>query len=120
LKVIIAGTRTLYVPLEYVGRCVKESGFAITEVVCGKAKGIDSCGEAWAKEKGIPVTPFPADWDKWGLAAGQRRNKQMQEYADALVLIWTGDAKRSPGSAGMKRLMGLARKPVHEVIVNED
>ena len=68
----------------------------VTEVVSGGAKGADSEGERWANYHGIPITKFPADWDKYGRKAGPMRNKQMAEYADGLVLFQGGR-----GSANM-------------------
>jgi hypothetical protein len=49
----------------------------ITCVISGKAKGADTLGEVWAKANGIPVAEFPADWDKYGKAAGHLRNSEM-------------------------------------------
>lgn len=54
----------------------------ITEVVSGKATGVDTLGERWAKENNIDVAEFPADWDGLGKKAGPIRNKQMAIYAD--------------------------------------
>lgn len=62
----------------------------------------------------LKLTKFPADWDKFGKAAGHIRNKQMAEEADALLLIWDGESK---GSANMKKEMLFKNKPVYEVIL---
>ncbi len=59
----------------------------IREVVSGGASGADAGGEAWAKKRGIPIKRFPADWKTHGRAAGPIRNRQMAEYADAVVLF---------------------------------
>lgn len=56
----------------------------------------DACGEAWAKENGIPVRVFPADWGTHGKAAGPMRNWQMARYADAVALFPGG-----PGTTDM-------------------
>lgn len=91
MKVIIAGSRSLAGHPHLVGRAVQESGFAdITEVVSGTARGIDQLGEEWAKLNGKKVTRFPADWKRLGKQAGFARNRQMAEYADALIAIWDG------------------------------
>jgi len=70
----------------------------IREVVSGGASGADAAGERWARKRGIPVKRFPADWDKYGPAAGPIRNRQMAEYADAVALFPGG-----LGTASMKR-----------------
>lgn len=66
-----------------------------TEIVSGGARGADALGEYFAEAHGIPVKKFPADWDKHGKAAGFIRNKEMAEYADALLLLWDGKSKGS-------------------------
>lgn len=72
---------------------IKASKFAITEVVSGGAKGVDSLGEVWAHSMGVPVKVFPADWDKHGKKAGFVRNAEMAEYADALIAVWDGQSR---------------------------
>lgn len=92
----------------------------LTEIVSGGAKGIDSDGEKWAEASfwSMPgrakpkLTIFKADWNLYGKAAGHVRNKQMAEYADALLLIWDG---KSPGSANMKSEMQKLNKPIFEI-----
>ena len=86
----------------------------ISEVVSGACKGIDDLGEWYAFNMSKSVKKFPADWDKHGKAAGPIRNKEMAEYADALLLIWNG---KSRGSASMKREMEKLGKPIYEVIL---
>ena len=97
MKTIIAGSRG-YTNAKLVHAAIAASGFAITHVVSGGARGIDLAGEAWAKEHGVPVTVLPAEWDRFGKAAGYRRNEAMAAQAEALLAIWDG---RSPGSAHM-------------------
>lgn len=120
MKLIIAGSRTLSFS------CYGIQGLIYTilgafplplEVVSGGAKGIDESGEEFVKlikEDTIFLTRFPADWDKHGKAAGPIRNKQMADYADALLLIWDGKSK---GSANMKTTMQKLNKPIYEVII---
>jgi hypothetical protein len=89
MKVIIAGSRTIN-DIELVEKAIKESGFEITEVVSGCCEGVDTQGELWALKNGIPVKQFPADWDRYGRQAGVIRNKEMVNYADALVAVHNG------------------------------
>lgn len=92
MKVIIAGSRSITC-LGIVPRVVKESGFDVTEVVCGMARGVDTLGKLWAEFNHIPVAEFPADWDYHGKKAGFVRNSEMADYADALIAIWDGQSK---------------------------
>lgn len=55
-------------------------GFAarhdLKRVIAGGAPGADTLAFDWAYEKDIHWV-FPADWKKYGKAAGPRRNQQM-------------------------------------------
>lgn len=92
MKTIIAGSRTI---TDYgtVEQAIIESGFYISEVVSGKAKGVDTLGEQWATKNGLPIEAFPANWDEYGKSAGPIRNKEMAEYADALIAVWDGNSR---------------------------
>lgn len=107
LKVIIAGSRTIE-DYSLVCRAIEKSGFQVKEVVSGTARGVDRLGEKWAAFNKIPVKSFPADWDKHGKAAGPIRNRQMAEYADALVCLWDGKSKGSKHMIDIANELGLA------------
>ena len=101
MKVIIAGSRTIW-DYSIIDQAVFDSGFNVTEVVSGYAGGVDAVGEAWSLVNGLGyATPFRADWNKYGLAAGHRRNRQMAEYAHALIAVWDG---KSPGTKSMIKI----------------
>jgi hypothetical protein len=86
MKVIIAGgTKYTLTEADFRWLDVMRTKIPITEVVCGKAEGADTGGEEWAKKAGVPVKPFPADWDRYYNAAGPIRNGEMANYADALI-----------------------------------
>ena len=74
------------------------------EIVSGAARGADSLGERYAKEKGYSIHTKPADWDNYGKSAGYRRNAEMAQYGDALVAFWDGKSK------GTKHMIDLAEK----------
>jgi|3_EtaG_2_1085321.scaffolds.fasta_scaffold00247_15 hypothetical protein len=92
MKVIIAGGRNFHT-YSVVKKAIEESGYPITEVVCGCADGVDSLGELWAKQNNIPISRFPADWNKFGRGAGPIRNQQMAEYAEGLIAVWNGKSR---------------------------
>lgn len=94
MRVIIAGSRTITDGTE-VAQAAFASRFEFTEIVSGTAKGVDRLGEWFAAHRGIPIKRFPADWDKYGKSAGYKRNKQMAEYADALILLIRDNSKGS-------------------------
>jgi len=70
------------------------------EIVSGGAPGADTLGEKYAYERGYSITRFPADWEVYGRAAGPIRNREMAEYADALIAFPVG---KSPGTRDMIR-----------------
>lgn len=98
MKVIIAGGRDI-TDLGLVAEAIYNSEFRITEVVSGGARGVDAIGEMYSRSVlQKEPTIFPADWDKFGKAAGHVRNAEMAEYADALIAVWDG---KSPGTKNM-------------------
>jgi hypothetical protein len=109
MKVIIAGMRDFF-DYEVVKKVIKESGYPITEVVCGCAAGVDSLGERWAKENNIPISRFPADWNKHGRAAGPIRNQEMAVEGDKLIVVWDGESR---GTGDMVRRMKKMNKDVY-------
>lgn len=92
MKVIIAGSRTITDP-QVVADAVRKSGFQVTEVVSGCARGVDLLGSQWAAHNGIPWKAFPADWEKHGKKAGYLRNVEMANYAEALIAVWDGESR---------------------------
>lgn len=116
MKCIIAGSRTIKSP-QVVYAAMRACPFVldVTEVVSGRARGVDMLGEVWARAHKLPVAPFPARWrDSDGSVnprAGFERNERMAGYADALVAVWDGE------SSGTKDMIARARKHGLEVFV---
>lgn len=102
MRVIIAGSRTYKGGVKGIADAVRWSGWDITTVISGRARGADNYGEEWALQNGIPVERYPADWDRYGKGAGMIRNQQMSKVADGLLCLWDGASK---GSADMIRRM---------------
>ena len=63
------------------------------EIVSGGAAGVDACAEDFAKEKGLKLTVFLPEYEKYGRAAPIVRNKQIVDYADKVVAFWDGKSK---------------------------
>jgi hypothetical protein len=115
MRVIIAGSRTI-TDCHMVSAFLDYIGISPSVVLCGGARGVDRCGADWARNKGITVEHFPADWARYGRRAGYIRNADMAKTADALVLIWDGS---SPGSKNMKKLAERYSLKIYE-LVRED
>lgn len=103
MRVIIAGSRSI-TNIEHVVRAVHKSGFNITEVVEGGARGVDTLAFDYAHANNIPVKVFPANWNKYGRSAGMMRNAEMADYAEALIAIWDGKSR------GTRHMIDVADK----------
>ena len=115
-KVIIAGSRGFsnYKLLrEECNKFLREKRKACNIIiVSGHARGADVLGEKYANDEGFTLEIFPAQWKKFGKAAGFRRNEQMGEVADALIAFWDG---KSHGTKHMIDLMNEKNRLVRVV-----
>jgi hypothetical protein len=124
VKLCIFGSRNLLPSIEEIDdevahidtRYLDEAGQVrhgrVTQVVSGCASGADLAGERWAKERGVWIERFPADWNKHGKGAGPIRNRAMAVYADVGLAFWNGS---SSGTANMVCTMVELNKPVRVV-----
>lgn len=111
MKTIIAGSRDI-IDFELVKQAVTESGFEITEVVSGGARGVDRLGERWGVENNVPIKQFIPDWDANPKTAGFIRNGEMAEYGEALIAV-------TNGSRGTANMISQAEKKGLKVFVKE-
>ena len=88
MKIAVIGSRNLavddidkYIPAE------------CEEIVSGGARGIDKCAEEYAKAKGLTLTVFLPDYERYGRGAPIVRNKQIVDYADSIVAFWDGASR---------------------------
>lgn len=126
MKLIVAGSRTVdkYRALyEFLKWNIDSLDIvpSNTELVSGMCpRGADQVPYLLKRLSGVVPDPsmiiheFPAKWDVHGKAAGHIRNKEMADFADALLLIWDG---KSPGSKNMKQNMEKLGKKVWEIVV---
>lgn len=84
----------------------------IKALICGMAKGADEAGYRWAKERGVWIDEYRANWNRHGKAAGPIRNEVMAKECDIAVGFWDG---QSSGTANMAARLLVLRKPVHLV-----
>jgi hypothetical protein len=108
-RVIVAGTRTfndydlLKSKLDKYLANIKDE----IVIISGKARGADTLGERYAKEKGYKIMEFPAQWEKYGRSAGYRRNVEMAKNADALVAFWDQKSKGTMHMINIAKEYGL-------------
>tara|TARA_R110001583_G_scaffold38377_1_gene124060 strand:+ start:113 stop:463 length:351 start_codon:yes stop_codon:yes gene_type:complete len=113
MKLIIAGGRnfTDYKKLCQICDNILQDQTNIEIVSGAYFKGADQLGEKYAAEKGFLLTKFPADWKRFGRAAGPKRNEQMAIYAEALVAFWNGKSK------GTKNMINLVKSSHLKVVI---
>lgn len=78
-------------------------------VISGGATGADYIAETVARILGIKVLIFPANWNKFGRAAGPIRNRQMlKEGKPSWVIAFHDTIKKD--SKGTKDMLAAAEK----------
>ena len=87
----------------------------ISVLIEGESRGADKLAGVAASELGIKVLPFPANWKKYGLAAGPIRNRQMlEEGKPDLVIAFHRDFETSKGTKNM--VIQAKRKKIKVII----
>jgi len=109
MKLVIAGSRTV-VNIQHLYNAILTLDLGdvirneVTEIISGGANGADKLGEILAAKLNKTLTIMPAEWDKYGKAAGYRRNEDMAELGDAVLVLYDGVSK------GSKHMIELAKK----------
>ena len=118
VKVVIAGCRNFsdYPFLRSacdacLSRLVEE-GHEIC-ILSGCCRGADQLGERYAEERGYAVELHPANWHFYGSSAGPRRNREMAEAADYVIVFWDGE------SAGSRSMIEHAKRLGKPIIIIE-
>lgn len=116
-KLIVAGSRDFDDAFQLqteVTHFVEQLGdeYAVS-IVSGMARGADRLAWEFARENQVICHEFPADWDKYGKAAGHIRNSEMAKFADGLIAFWDGE---SGGTKNMIETMRNLNKPVEIIL----
>lgn len=115
MKVIIAGGRDfenydlLREKCDVILSKVKEDII----VVSGTALGADMLGERYAMERGYQIVYFPANWRLYGRGAGPVRNREMAEYADALIAFHDGQSVGTKNMIEQAKTKGLKTRIIN-------
>ena len=106
MKLIVAGSREItdYEVVRDAIDALIAQGLAITTIIDGAARGVDSLASRYAIEHGIENVRVPAEWKRYRYGAGPVRNRIMAEMGDALLAIWNGS------SNGTKDMINCANK----------
>lgn len=82
----------------------------VTTLIHGDASGADRLAQQWAQSRGVSVDPHPADWKKYGRAAGPMRNQKMLDNKpDQLVAF--------PGGKGTADMIARAKRAGLKVLL---
>lgn len=112
MKVIISGSRSI-LNYEILEEAIKESGFIITQVISGTARGVDELGERWAAKNNVSVREMSANWDFFGKSARYLRNEEMFKIAEGIIVLWDGKSKNS------KNMISIAKRYNLKIFVKE-
>lgn len=84
----------------------------VTAIVHGSYRGADDLAGQWARSKGIPEIPVPANWHHYKKKAGPIRNGWMIKFTRAEAVL------AFPGGSGTENMIEQATEagiPVHIV-----
>jgi hypothetical protein len=81
-------------------------------IVSGGAEGADKLAERYAKENGLEMKIFEAEWHIYGKKAGPIRNEKMVAFADEGVAFWD---ENSPGTRDSIKKLRNAGKLVRVI-----
>ena len=114
ISLAIVGSRTFddYKMLCGLIKILKKK-YIIKKIVSGGAQGADSLGERYGKENNIETLIFPADWNKYGKAAGFIRNKTIVDNCDVVLALWDGKSK------GTQHTINIATDKNKKVYIKE-
>ena len=85
-------------------------------IIHGGARGADSLAGNLATGRNWGIMRFPAQWDKYGKAAGPIRNQEMVEYGKPTLVVYFHDDIEN--SKGTKDMITRAEKANIKVIGN--
>lgn len=78
--------------------------FGIKRIIHGAASGADTLAKEWAIKNSILDEPFPANWGRYGKAAGPFRNQKMLNEGQPHVVV------AFPGGRGTANMIKQAEK----------
>ena len=95
----VVGSRTLSVP--DLGKFLPPD---TEEIVSGRAKGVDTSARLYALENNLKLTEFLPDYKRYGQGAPLKRNIQIIEHSQLVLIFWDGK------STGTKHVIENCKK----------
>lgn len=98
MKILICGGRDFNdedLMVENINQLLDELGLVESQItiITGMAKGADLMAYELALHNGIKTICIPAEWSKYGISAGFKRNLEMLNHADYVLAFWDGNSK---------------------------
>lgn len=112
MNIIIAGSRT-FTDYKLLEEVLNKYITPDDTIISGVAKGADMLGIIYSYRHNIKVKRFPANWNLYGKSAGYKRNVEMADNADMLIIFWNGISR---GTKHMIDIMNNQNKSV--IIIN--
>lgn len=91
MKIAVVGSRE-FPDLPWVERFVNDVP-GDTIIISGGARGVDTTAELAAKKRGLKVWVRRPDYERFGKGATFKRNLQIVEDADLVVVFWDGKSR---------------------------
>ena len=112
MKLAIIGSRS-FDNYDLLNNEILSLGIIISEVISGGAKGADALAEKWAIQNNIALTIIKPNWNKFGRAAGIKRNEEIIKKCDLVIAFWDG---KSSGTASSIKFCEKYSK-THKIIL---
>ena len=98
MRVLICGDRD-WVDRDLIHSWIEQlQEWGVDSIIEGEARGADTIAREEAEKLGIEVEKFPAEWNRFGRAAGPIRNRQMLDENPDLVLAFHDHIEFSKGT----------------------
>jgi hypothetical protein len=89
-------------------------------VISGGARGADYLADQQCKSLGITFTRVPAQWERYGRAAGPIRNGVMMNMHPDIVIAFHSDLTKSKGTKNMVMVAEMRIKRVYVIATDDD
>lgn len=117
MRLLVCGSR-VYSDREFMRQIITEIGPDL--VIHGAYRGADMLADSIAKELGIGVEPYKAEWTKYGPAAGPIRNQKMLDEGHPDMVVAFFDGERTDGTTDMVRRAARAGVLVREYGIKQE
>ena len=111
MKLLIVGSRSID-NFDFSGYVPEETDL----IISGGAKGADTLAERYADEHKLSKWIFRPKYNLYGKAAPLKRNKEMVDLCDAVLVLWDGVSKGAMFTAEYARSAG---KPTEVIKVEK-